>query len=122
MPLYLCRNHPVPGGAPFEADRPVCPHCGLDRDASPEYRSYIADRELVHFDPPHPIIADRGMNRTACSNQPLGGDPRNGGKTVIASGDREAVTCPACKMTEAFKGDKPSGSRLNARVAETPPA
>lgn len=122
MPTFLCRNHPDPaGGAPFEADKPVCPFCGLDRDERPEYRQYIAEREVVHFDPPHPVLLGGGLNKTACGSQPLGGDPRNG-RFVYASGDRLAVTCPACKLTDAFKSDKPSGARLHAKVDADAPA
>ena len=120
MPLYVCRNHPLPaGGFPFEADKPVCPQCGLNRDEKPEYASYIAEREVIHFDPPHPVLIDRGTNRAACSGLPIGGgDPRMGGKFLFGTPAREAVTCPACRQTDVFKGDQPSGQALRAVVAD----
>lgn len=107
MPLYLCRNHPdTVHGHPFEADKPVCPRCGMDRDADPSHAQYIADRVVVHMEPPHPLKFDRGAGHAAC-DPALKTGTRVKGVAVVTTGEPLAVTCPACKLTEAFAAGHP---------------
>lgn len=95
MTLYRCGN-PKCKSPEFEADKPVCPACGLD-GTNPRYAAYITRLEIIHFDPPDPIIETRGMGYCAC-------DPKlssTGGRRSTAA--HAAVTCSACKASAAFK-------------------
>lgn len=103
MPLYKCSNCPLPTGdcRVFEADDPVCP-CGIDgRD--PEMAGIIRPVETIHFDPPHPVVKGRGTRQAACGHGRVGSVV--GRSMVLASGERDAVNCKACKETAVFKGD-----------------
>ncbi|MEB3269965.1 MAG: hypothetical protein VKJ09_15600, partial [Leptolyngbya sp.] len=111
MNLWICRNclsDPNENGVsvvgyPFAADLPVCPKCGIDgREA--EYRPYVIERLPVHLDPPHAVLKDRGKGVTACDGTRIGGRDAKG-NTVMGTGLREAVTCPACRETEVFLSD-----------------
>lgn len=79
----------------FEADLPVCPKCAADMRKP---RSGVLKLECVHYDPPGDLVIDqfrRGKNEAACAP----GKPFRG----FASGAPDAVTCPACKRTEAWR-------------------
>ena len=80
-------------GFDFIAAEPVCPQCRADQ-RNPKLARFIVDLVDVHFDPPteYPGV---GQGVRACSGQPTPGRP--------ATGDPGAVTCAACKLTEAWK-------------------
>lgn len=94
--LWKCYNCETPIGVigyDFESDVPVCPKCGLDgRD--PVMASRMTERVVIHFDPPHPIMRGRGINKRACDGKPI-----HGGYAV---GEPANVTCPECKTSDAF--------------------
>lgn len=97
MPLWICWNCTDEMGRPgkkFEADAPVCP-CGVDGN-KPEMTGYIAKCEVIHFDPPHPVLKGRGMRRRVCDDKPI---HEAGG---LASGHPAAVNCGACKRTPEY--------------------
>lgn len=90
--MYRCTNEACsedPHGRliyDFESDRGVCPKCGADRQGG-----RVVRREVIHFDPSR--VAG-GRNAWACApGQPL---------RPLASGDPRAVTCAACRGTEAY--------------------
>lgn len=99
MRLWLCTNHPDLGtsGYKFEAEKPVCPGCGVDGEA-PGMGGVVLPRAVIHFDPPHPVLARRGLNRRACEP---GKHVGHGGG--LATGQADEVNCPACKATAAYK-------------------
>lgn len=93
--LWKCFFCNPPKGHDFEAEKPVCPKCGLDGD-HPKSRGAVAPRVVIHFDPPgaHPMFAE---NALAC--QP---DKAVGAGGTMATGDPREVSCPACRRTAAF--------------------
>lgn len=115
MPLYRCTNcqNPDTGldGRDFEAAKPLCPHC--DADA----RDVVAIA-TIHFDPPSKRRG-RGENVAACNPAIKVGR----GKDVMFSGEREAVTCPACRASAKFAAAPPAeGREFPARFTPDPPA
>jgi hypothetical protein len=116
MPLYVCRNHAdTIFGHPFEAEKPVCPKCGMDRDADPTHAQYITERVVIHLEPPHAVKFDRGAGHAACNPDLKVGRVVKGVR-VVTTGEPLAVTCEACKQTEAFANGHPvPGGMLNAR-------
>lgn len=111
MNLWICRNclsEPNENGVsvvgyPFAGEHPVCPKCGID-GREPEYRAYVHERVPIHFDPPHAVLKDRGLNSTACDGTRIGSTDKKG-RTVMGTGQRKAVTCPLCRESEAFLSD-----------------
>lgn len=87
MPLFRCLNC----NAEFEAPRAACAACELDA-ANPRDADYLMPLVTVHFDPPTKV-AGRGKNHPAC-------DPKLRG--AVMTGEPSAVTCAACKASEAF--------------------
>lgn len=95
MTPYRCGN-PKCKKPEFTSDKPICPACGLD-GTNPRYAAYVTRLEVIHFDPPDPIIETRGMGYCACDpNLPSTG----GGRRSTAA--HAAVTCKACIDSEAF--------------------
>lgn len=91
MPRYRCLNCK----AEFDAPRPACAPCGLDATANPRDAQLLAELAVVHFDPPSKVEG-RGLGRAACDPAvKYGGDRR-------FTGEPAAVTCPACKASQAF--------------------
>lgn len=98
--LYRCYNcldaREIPG-RDFLADKPVCPNCNLDGTPGSRFENRIVALRTVHFDPPHPSVKGAGVGLPAC------GGKREG---AMMSGDPNAVNCPKCKTTPAFKARK----------------
>jgi predicted nucleic-acid-binding Zn-ribbon protein len=78
-------------GLDFWADAPICVKCGVDGDKE---RNVIVPLRTVHFMAPHPVIEDRGCGVIACGAEFAG---------VMHSGEPDAVNCPNCRNTEAWK-------------------
>jgi hypothetical protein len=125
MKLFICRNcfadkpsesgSPVPGYK-FYADLPVCPKCTADQ-RNPRHMHYIAECEVIHFDPPDPVLRDRGTNVAACDPSiKIGGLQE--GETVkpnFGTGHRSVVNCPKCMESEAFLLGKETEGTLKAK-------
>ena len=98
--LYRCYNCPdareIPG-RDFLADKPVCPACGLDGAPGSRFENKIVQLRTVHLDPPHASVKGSGIGSPAC------GGKREG---AMMSGDPNAVNCPKCKESAAFKARK----------------
>ena len=113
MKLWICRNclsDPNENGfcavgRKFEADKPVCPTCGADR-SNPRHAPYIGECEVIHFDPPDPILKGRGTNRAACDTSIVIGSPQPhdgvGIKPYFGTAHRNVVNCRACMASEVF--------------------
>lgn len=103
--LYRCQNSKCsddPHGRlifdfALPADQqPICPKCGTSLKNEP---LIVIRRKLIHFDPPHPVIGDRGQRCAAC-------DPAvkwEASDHVGFTGAPEAVTCLDCQATEVWK-------------------
>lgn len=74
---------------------PICPECQTDMRQRPDF---VIKRKLMHYDPPHPKLANRGQGKAACGQ---GGWTPNAG--IGYTGDPGAVNCPRCRETEAWK-------------------
>ncbi len=122
--LWMCRNcmdvnesGVATHGRKFTADLPVCPNCGCDR-SNPRHAQYIGEVEVIHLDPPDPILNDRGCNRAACDDRIVIGSlrdtPDGSIKPHFGSAHKTSVTCPACKETEAYKSGPEAGHKLRA--------
>jgi hypothetical protein len=75
----------------YAADAPACPHCG--------------SAEALELVPVHYLYIDpAGAVRTAHGRRTLACQPKAALPLPDAcSGERLAVTCPACRATEAFQ-------------------
>lgn len=93
---YNCENAQGLIGYDFTAAAPVCPKCGAD-GTTLEAAQKIVTRQAVHFDPPHGVLRDKGTGKRACDGKPTTG------LGVHSTGVPTAVTCPACRESEAFK-------------------
>lgn len=97
--LYRCMN-PKCETAEFEAPAPLCPGCKVDGRIK-RYAGMIQRLVIIHFDPPDPIIPNRGVNVVACDpNHKVGGN-------IMATAEHSAVTCKKCKATDVFKATFP---------------
>jgi hypothetical protein len=102
--LYRCYACVNPSGVPgldFEGELPVCPNCKLD-GSKVRFASYIAIREVIHFDAPfdHPTLRDTmGVGHAACTEKIV----IAANSAVRATGVPRAVTCPRCQETDAFR-------------------
>jgi hypothetical protein len=114
VPLYRCANcrrvaeHPAPR----------CEPCGLDPAADPRDATYLAELAVVHFDPPHRTVFGRGLGHAAC-------DPKTRvGVGASFTGERDHVTCPACRAAAAFAAAAgvPVGPADTIRFAPKPAA
>lgn len=99
MAFWRCTNCK----AEFEADAPKCEACELDPSTNAADGQYFMPLVVVHFDPPTKV-AGRGKNHPAC-------DPKVRFGTVTLTSHPGAVTCQACKETDAYKaaGGEPGG-------------
>lgn len=113
MKLYRCHNaycSEDPAGRlifDFWSDKPVCPKCGTDkRDKENDY--LISELAIIHYDPPHPKIANRGLNVLACQPHKKFG---TWGKLHV-TGDVNSVNCQKCRASEVFRknytGEEPT--------------
>lgn len=105
LALYRCQNSKCAEDADgrlifdfaLSADQlPVCPKCGCDIR---KYPNLVIERKLIHYDPPHPVIGERGQRCAAC-------DPAlkwEGSDHVGFTGAPGAVTCPNCMATDVWK-------------------
>ena len=103
MKLYRCHGCEPP--AVFEAARPACPACGADPARDPRDKALVVELAVVHLDPPHPTRPNRGLGHLACD--PAVAVPRGDG--VRFTGEPVAVTCRACRQTDAFRRLTPAG-------------
>ncbi len=104
---YNCDNEHGNPGLDFLGDEPKCPQCGLD-GTDKRYKHLFAALKVIHFDAPDPSLVKgsgritRGVGHAACNPEIKVGK-------VMASGEPNAVNCPACKDTEVWKlADKTS--------------
>ncbi len=105
----------------FAAVRDLCPKCGAD-GKDPKAGGCIAPRTVIHLDPPHATLRNRGTGAHAC-------DPtvQVGTQGMRASGEITAVNCPACLASKAgqeLQGnlDVPHAYRVPATIAAVPTA
>lgn len=99
---FNCENEKGFPGLKFRAAKPVCPKCGAD-GSLPEYAPYVSRRTEVHFDPPHPILKNRGTRLRLCDGKSI----FEAQKTNVATGSPHAVTCPDCIAHPSFP--RPNG-------------
>lgn len=95
MKIWKCYNCVGTNGVPgvdFIAEQPVCPTCSTD-GTQPRFKHLLVACKVIHFDPPHPTVENRGLGELAC------GTPWKGKR---ASGAPVAVNCPACKATPIY--------------------
>jgi predicted nucleic-acid-binding Zn-ribbon protein len=78
-----------------ETEKPKCPKCGITREM-PRFSHLLVERVQIHFDAPSGIVDGIGKGFIACDPSKLVGKYR-------ATGAPSAVTCAACKATEAYK-------------------
>jgi hypothetical protein len=95
---YNCTDATDMPGKDFAADLPKCPYCGLDGSPGTRFENRIVQLRAIHFDPPHPTVKNAGTGLPAC------GRPRVG--NMAMSGDPDAVNCPACRESAAWKERK----------------
>lgn len=102
MKLYRCMACLGGRGTPgrdFEADGPVCPECGAEGND-------VLQRVVVHFDPPSGRRQGGrswGKGHLACRPDVPVLSAGPDGVRYVASGHPDAVTCSACRDSEAFK-------------------
>jgi hypothetical protein len=94
MTTWRCLNAQC-ATAEFESAEPKCPGCGVDR-RNPRYAGHVAAFVAVHFDPPDPVVPRMGLGRLAC-------DPARPVAGSHATGSHLAVSCKACRESEAFR-------------------
>jgi hypothetical protein len=85
------------GGIPghdFTADVPVCDKCNVD-GRNPRFASLISPVVVIHFDPPS-AVPGYGEGHLACN-------PTQGIRGHMATGDPDAVNCPACRKTPVWE-------------------
>ena len=98
MPLYRCLNPACTthdfGISKFDfwSEQPVCPKCGAS-GKDPESCHLILPLASIQFDAMNKW--GRGTGNRACDGKPFGMQP--------ATGIPQVVTCPACKLTDAWK-------------------
>jgi hypothetical protein len=105
--LWRCLNPDcaAPGGPAvfdYEAAGGACPKCGTTPAAAP---NAVVERACIHYlvnDPRGPIRLPHGGRQVACLPL-LARLPR------YATGERVAVTCPACRATAVFAGHAAAG-------------
>lgn len=90
-----CADKPGTPGHDFMAVDPVCDKCGIDR-RDPRFTQIITPVVVVHYDPPSPVDGV-GQRTLACTGKPIAG--------FRATGDPEAVNCPACQASEAWQAN-----------------
>ena len=99
--MYRCMNcasdKQVPG-RDFVAEKPVCPHCGLDGTPGKPHGDLVVPLRTLHFDPPHGTVKGRGVNLPAC------GQERKAGTAM--TGDPDVANCPKCRATPAWAAAK----------------
>lgn len=83
-----------------------CPNCGLEA-ADPKGGALIVPVAVVHYEPPKAKLSATvrrmvGADRVACDAEDAG--PASG-RGIMRTGEPAAVTCPACRGSEAFKAE-----------------
>ena len=97
-----CADKPGMPGHDFVGEDAVgkCDKCGLASN-DPRFGRLIVPRVILHFDAPSGIVDGAGVNYAACEPE------RTRAKGYRMTGEPSAVTCPACRGTEAFaKADR----------------
>lgn len=79
----------------FEGPTAKCTGCGAENEGG---RDIIAQRLVIHFDPPHPIIKGRGLGHHACNPE-----QKVASQGMRSTGYPGSVTCPMCKASEVWK-------------------
>ena|SRR6185437_11427644 len=98
----------------FEAAKPACTDCGLDPAKQPRDAHLLVELVTIHFDAPTKVPG-RGVGHAAC-------DPRKKVGFGHFSGERRAVSCPACKASPAFMAeDTPPAMPAEILRPATPP-
>lgn len=72
-----------------------CDRCGLQSDDK-RFGHLIVPRVVIHFDAPSGIVEGHGVGYAACEPE------RTREKGYRMTGEPVAVTCPACRGSEAF--------------------
>lgn len=107
--LYRCSNanccDRVGNPHEFLADEGICPKCGISQ-GDQRFGSLIIRCVMIHFDPPSPVPG-YGLGVRACAPETAIHAPVDAfGRPRIGhggTGDPVAVSCPACKATEAYQ-------------------
>lgn len=97
---YLCLNcigETGVKGAGFRSNKPVCPRCGVDA-RNPELASFVVRCVETHFEPPHPVLRNRGTRKRLCDGELIFKNQ----DTNRATGDPREVSCPACLAHASF--------------------
>lgn len=97
MKFFRCVNPDCNTSPDFMADEPVCPDCKTD---GRKHAATIVELVPVHYfvaDKDGPIVTQVGNRRIPCM-------PNRTKLPKSCSGERRAVTCPACKASAVFKG------------------
>lgn len=96
MKFYRCCNPDCAAHPDFEADVPVCPDCKADGRL---HSALLTELVPVHYLVKNPT----GPIRTAVGNRSVACKPALARIPQAATGERFAVTCPACKASAVFK-------------------
>lgn len=92
MPLFRC----LECNTDFEAAKPACAACGIDPEQHPRDAGVVVPLIPIHFDAPG-RRAGVGVGYAACDPKLKVGRPKCG-----FTGERDAVNCAKCKLTDAF--------------------
>jgi hypothetical protein len=82
----------------FWAAEPVCPKCKCDA-RKPRMGGVVIPLVVLHFEPPVAGIDGMGTGFLACNERVKVG----ASSSVRVTGDPTVVTCPDCKLTEAYR-------------------
>ncbi len=92
-----CADKPDIPGHDFLAAAAACDRCGI-KAADPRFGRFLTELVLIHYEPPSGVVDGIGADHVAClPERPAGGLRRTGAPS--------AVTCPACRGTDAWKRD-----------------
>lgn len=104
---YRCLNC----NTEFVADKPACAGCDIDGSTDPVAKNVIVPLVVIHYDPPHPKIKNRGRGHRACDPHVPIGKGRGSGEPAV-------VNCEACQATTVFQEAVQAGA-LNSAFLET---
>lgn len=94
-----CADSAALPGHDFAAEEPKCPKCKTSAD-HPRFGHLITPLKLIHFEV-ESAVGGAGVGYPACQ-QPTGNENNVRGN-FRSSGAPDAVNCPACRETKAFK-------------------
>lgn len=95
-----CTNEKGMVGFKFRSEKPVCPKCTAD-GSQKQYAAYIVRCVEIHYDPPHPVLKQRGLNKRLCDGKSIFENQ----KFNMGSGLPHAATCPDCLAHPDFPKD-----------------